>query len=105
METVCTISKVIFFCSPITEYSQLLWMLILEILEVHSRYPNTFYPLFRLQVHIMKFTLGVTRWEFHKAMLHDTILEEKAIERRKQFNKIKQEVTNPKRKWLEMRLW
>mmetsp|Transcript_4345 Transcript_4345/g.6518 ORF Transcript_4345/g.6518 Transcript_4345/m.6518 type:complete len:278 (+) Transcript_4345:16-849(+) len=62
-----------------------------EVMDVHSRFPNTFYPLFRLQVHIMRATLGDTWWDFHKAKLYDTIQEEKAQERARLINKIKQE--------------
>eukprot|EP01034_Spumella_vulgaris_P022341 gene22341-28461_t len=29
-----------------------------EIMSLHSKYPNTFFPIFRLQIHIIEGTLG-----------------------------------------------
>jgi hypothetical protein len=34
-------------------------------------YPIVFYPLYRLQVHVIQYSLGETWWETHKANLAD----------------------------------
>ena len=42
-----------------------------EINELELKYPNMFYPLYRLQVHIIENTFGEQWWEPHKANLAD----------------------------------
>jgi hypothetical protein len=39
----------------------------IESMQLH--YPIVFYPLYRLQVHVIQYTLGETWWENHKALL------------------------------------
>lgn len=41
----------------------------IESMQIH--YPVVFYPLYRLQVHIIQHSLGETWWENHKANLID----------------------------------
>jgi len=41
----------------------------IESMQLH--YPIVFYPLYRLQVHCIQYTLGETWWENHKAKLQD----------------------------------
>lgn len=43
-----------------------------EILTLHSKYPNTFFPIFRLQIQMIEHSLGSVWWENHKAMLVDS---------------------------------
>lgn len=40
-----------------------------EIYSLHLKYPSTFYPLYKLQMHIIDNTFGEVWWENHKAML------------------------------------
>lgn len=40
-----------------------------EIMSLNNKYPNVFYPLFRLQIVIIKSSLGETWWDKHKAHL------------------------------------
>lgn len=42
-----------------------------QIESMQKHYPIVFYPLYRLQVHIIQNTLGETWWENHKAKLVD----------------------------------
>lgn len=42
-----------------------------EIAALQAKYPNVFYPLYNLQTHVMKYTLGEYWWEMHKANLND----------------------------------
>lgn len=43
-----------------------------EIWELQEKYPNTFFPVFNLQIHIIQHTLGDWFWDCHKAMIRDT---------------------------------
>lgn len=61
-----------------------------EIMNLHSKYPNTFFPIFRLQIQIIEESLGASWWESHKANL----IESK--EKRKE-----QEIVDIKRKQKE----
>lgn len=40
-----------------------------EVYKMHQRYPNVFYPLFKVQIHIIQNTLGEVFWEAHKIVL------------------------------------
>lgn len=40
-----------------------------QIESMQLRYPIVFYPLYRLQVHVIQYSLGETWWENHKAKL------------------------------------
>ncbi len=61
-----------------------------EIMTLHSKYPNTFFPIFRLQIQIIEESLGSFWWEAHKANLVET------KEKRKE-----QEIADIKRKQKE----
>lgn len=45
-----------------------------------EKFPYIFYPLYELQIQIIKQTLGEYWWEQHKATVHDEIEEQKRKE-------------------------
>jgi len=51
-----------------------------EIISLHTKYPNTFFPIFRLQIQIIEYPLGSLWWEAHKASLVDTKEKRKEAE-------------------------
>ncbi len=51
-----------------------------EILSLHAKYPNTFFPIFRLQIQIIQTSLGSRWWENHKAGLVETKEKRKEAE-------------------------
>ncbi len=51
-----------------------------EVLSLHSKYPNTFFPIFRLQIQIIQTSLGSRWWENHKANLVETKEKRKEVE-------------------------
>lgn len=40
-----------------------------QVESMQLRYPVVFYPVYRLQVHVLQYTLGESWWENHKAKL------------------------------------
>jgi hypothetical protein len=42
-----------------------------EILKMHTKFPNVFFPLFRLQMQIIQYVLGESFWEPHKVLLQE----------------------------------
>lgn len=52
----------------------------LEILTLQEKYPSTFFPVYKLQIHIIEHSLGPIWWENHKAFLIDTRERKKAAE-------------------------
>mmetsp|Transcript_25800 Transcript_25800/g.43047 ORF Transcript_25800/g.43047 Transcript_25800/m.43047 type:complete len:272 (-) Transcript_25800:1343-2158(-) len=63
----------------------------LQIESVQLKYPIVFSPLYKLQVHIIMYTLGETWWEAHKANLMDERAEREAKEMAKLVAKEKAE--------------
>ena len=61
-----------------------------EVYELNRKYPFTFYPLYDLQVHIIRHSFGEYWWESHKANVKDILTaereKEEAILRKKQID-------------------
>jgi hypothetical protein len=57
-----------------------------EVLALEAKYPNIFFPLYNLQVQVMRSTLGEFWWEAHKLMLHE-MKEKKQDEETAQLKK------------------
>jgi hypothetical protein len=51
-----------------------------QIEAVQLKYPIVFAPLYKLQVHIIQYSLGELWWDSHKANLVEERLEKKAVE-------------------------
>lgn len=51
-----------------------------EVFALGEKFPYIFYPLYELQIQIIKQTLGEYWWEQHKATVHDEIEEQKRKE-------------------------
>ncbi len=51
-----------------------------EIVKLSEKFPLAFYPLYQLQIQVIRNTLGEYWWESHKANVHDLIEEEKQKE-------------------------
>lgn len=62
-----------------------------EIERMQLRYPNVFYPLYKLQTEIIQHTLGELWWETHKAYLVETKDKRKALEMAELAKKKKEE--------------
>jgi hypothetical protein len=51
-----------------------------EVSDLGEKFPYIFYPLYELQIQIIKRTLGEYWWESHKASVHDEIENDKQRE-------------------------
>lgn len=54
-----------------------------DFLIVHRKYPNTFYPLFEIQVQMQRKTLGEAWWSNKKTLLKEAVEEKEAAEKNK----------------------
>jgi Ca2+-binding EF-hand superfamily protein len=61
-----------------------------EIFAAYCAYPSLFYPIFQLQVHMQRNTLGVRYWEEKKVELTDAVQLRRKIEKAKRQKKIKE---------------
>lgn len=64
---------------------------------VVRKYPNIFYPIYKLQIQMIENTLGQYWWDNHKAAMHEAIEEEKQrqleeMERRRKADDMTDEV-------------
>jgi hypothetical protein len=65
-----------------------------QIDSMALRYPIVFYPLYRLQVHVIQHSLGETWWEIHKANLSDARQGRRDREQADLLSKEKAEIKN-----------
>lgn len=61
-----------------------------EIYAAYCAYPSLFYPIFQLQVHMQRYTLGVRYWEEKKIEITDALQLKRKIEKAKRQKKIKE---------------
>lgn len=61
-----------------------------EITKTYSKFPALFYPIFQLQVHMQRYSLGEEWWEQKKLDITYEIDKKRRIERAKRNKKIKE---------------
>lgn len=61
-----------------------------EVMQVYNIYPAIYYPIFQLQVHTQRYTLGEKYWEIKKHELTDKLHFKRKIEQLKRKKKIKE---------------
>jgi hypothetical protein len=62
-----------------------------EVESLTTLYPTLFYPVYKLQIHMMKYSLGTYWWETHKAQMLDQ--KEEHIKQIKAAEKLKLRAT------------